>query len=91
MPTIPTDPSMDPEQSLGTVCASVTYLSSISLSVKIRGCNLEHEIFLRQWGETPLSHAVMQQNAEVVNALLTAGSTVDEKDYVSCAMNCVYN
>ena len=36
-----------------------------------------------QKGETPLHHAVMRGNAEVVDALLKAGSMVDEKDKVS--------
>ena len=39
-------------------------------------------------GETSLHHAVRSGNAEVVNALLTAGSKVDETDKVS--MLCKY-
>ena len=40
-------------------------------------------IVTKQWGETPLHQAAMRGNAEVVNALLMAGSNVDEKDQVS--------
>ena len=41
-------------------------------------------IVTQQWGgETPLHHAARSGNAEVVNALLKAGSKVDEKDKVS--------
>ena len=42
-----------------------------------------------QKGETPLHHAAMRGNVEVVNALLKAGSRVDEKDEVS--MFCTFN
>ena len=45
-------------------------------------------IVTQQMGETPLHHAARSQNAEVVNALLKAGSKVDEKDQVS--MLCKY-
>ena len=40
-------------------------------------------IVTQQMGETPLHHAARSGNAEVVNALLKAGSKVDEKDEVS--------
>ena len=40
-------------------------------------------IVTQQMGETPLHHAAKSGNAEVVNALLKAGSKVDEKDKVS--------
>ena len=40
-------------------------------------------IVTQQSGETPLHHAVRSGNAEMVNALLKAGSKVDEKDQVS--------
>ena len=40
-------------------------------------------IVTQQWGKTPLHHAVRSGNTEVVNALLTAGSKVDEKNEVS--------
>ena len=40
-------------------------------------------IVTQQSRETPLHHAAMSGNAEVVNALLKAGSKVDEKDEVS--------
>ena len=40
-------------------------------------------IVTQQTGETPLHHAARSGNAKVVNALLTAGSKVDEKDKVS--------
>ena len=40
-------------------------------------------IVTQQSGETPLHHAVRSGNAEMVNALLKAGSKVDEKDEVS--------
>eukprot|EP00731_Ephydatia_muelleri_P006303 Em0003g551a len=43
----------------------------------------QSEAFLRAFemmGETPLHHAAKSGNAEVVNALLKAGSKVDEKD-----------
>ena len=40
-------------------------------------------IVTQQTGETSLHHAVRSGNAEVVNALLKAGSKVDEKDQVS--------
>ena len=42
-----------------------------------------HLIVTQQSGKTPLHHAAMWENAEVVNALLKAGSKVDEKDKVS--------
>ena len=42
-----------------------------------------HLIVTQQSGETPLHHAAKSGNAEVVNALLKAGSKVDEKDQVS--------
>ena len=45
-------------------------------------------IVTQQAGETPLHHAARSRNAEVVNALLKAGSKVDEKDEVS--MLCKY-
>ena len=37
----------------------------------------------QQMGETPHHIAAMSQSAEVVDALLKAGSKVDEKDHVS--------
>ena len=40
-------------------------------------------IVTQQMGKKPLHHAAMWGNAEVVNALLKAGSKVDEKDEVS--------
>ena len=40
-------------------------------------------IVTQQRGKTPLHHAARSGNTEVVNALLTAGSKVDEKDEVS--------
>ena len=40
-------------------------------------------IVTQQMGKTPLHHAARSGNAEVVNALLKAGSKVDEKDQVS--------
>ena len=40
-------------------------------------------IVTQQWGETPLHHAARSGNAEVVNALLQAGSKAYEKDQVS--------
>ena len=40
-------------------------------------------IVTQQIGGTPLHHAAMSENAEVVNALLRAGSKVDEKEKVS--------
>ena len=40
-------------------------------------------IVTQQRGETPLHHAAWSGNAEMVNALLKAGSKVDEKDQVS--------
>ena len=40
-------------------------------------------IVTQQMGKTPLHYAAMWENAEVVNALLKAGSKVDEKDEVS--------
>ena len=40
-------------------------------------------IVTQQWGKTPLHHAARSGNAEVVNALLKAGSKADEKDKVS--------
>ena len=40
-------------------------------------------IVTQQWGETLLHRAVRSGNAEMVNALLKAGSKVDEKDEVS--------
>ena len=45
-------------------------------------------IVTQQSGETPLHHAAESGNTEVVNALLKAGSKVDEKDEVS--MLCKY-
>ena len=42
-----------------------------------------------QKGETPLHDAAMWGNVEVINALLKAGSRVDEKDEVS--MFCTFN
>ena len=47
-------------------------------------------IVTQQMGKTPLHHAATCRsgNAEVVNALLKAGSKVDEKDQVS--MLCKY-
>ena len=41
-----------------------------------------HQIVTQQTGETPLHDAARSRNAEVVNALLKAGSKVDEKDEV---------
>ena len=41
-----------------------------------------NEMFTQQTGMTALHYAAMQQKAEVVNALLKAGSKVDEKDKV---------
>ena len=40
-------------------------------------------IITQQWGKTPLHDAARSGNAEVVNALLRAGSKVDEKEKVS--------
>ena len=40
-------------------------------------------IVTQQSGETPLHYAARRGNTEVVNALLKAGSEVDEKDEVS--------
>ena len=40
-------------------------------------------IVTQQTGETPLLHAARSGNAEVVNALLKAGSKVDVKDEVN--------
>ena len=40
-------------------------------------------IVTQQKGETPLHHAARSGNAEMVNALLKAGSMVDEKNEVS--------
>ena len=40
-------------------------------------------IVTQQMGETPLHRAAERGNTEVVNALLKAGSKVDEKDGVS--------
>ena len=40
-------------------------------------------IVTQQWGVTLLHRAVRSGNAEMVNALLKAGSKVDEKDEVS--------
>ena len=40
-------------------------------------------IVTQQKGKTPLHYANLSGNAEVVNALLKAGSKVDEKDQVS--------
>ena len=40
-------------------------------------------IVTQQIGETPLHHAARSGNTDMVNALLTAGSKVDEKDQVS--------
>ena len=40
-------------------------------------------IVTQQWGETPLHYVARKGNSEVVNALLKAGSKVDEKDKVS--------
>ena len=45
-------------------------------------------IATQQAERTSLHHAARSQNAEVVNALLKAGSKVDEKDEVS--MLCKY-
>ena len=45
-------------------------------------------IVTQQMGDTLLHHAARSGNAEVVNALLKAGSKVDEKDQVS--MLCKY-
>ena len=45
-----------------------------------------HSVYLivtQQTGETPLHHAAESGNTEVVNALLKAGSKVDEKNRVS--------
>ena len=39
-------------------------------------------VFNQQRGETPLHDAVMRGNAEVVTALVKAGSKVNEKDQV---------
>ena len=40
-------------------------------------------IVTQQWGRTLLHDAVWSGNAEIVNALLKAGSKVDETDKVS--------
>ena len=52
-------------------------------------------IVTQQTGKTPLHDAARSGNAEVVNALLKAGSKVDEKDEVSMLCkyqgNCVYS
>ena len=40
-------------------------------------------IVTQQTGETPLHHAAWSGNTTVVNALLKAGSKVDEKNRVS--------
>ena len=40
-------------------------------------------IVTQQAGKTPLHHAAMSGDAEVVNALLKAGSKVDETDQVN--------
>ena len=50
-------------------------------------------IVTQQSGETPLHQVAMSGNAEVVNALLRAGSKVDEKDQVSmlCKSEIVYS
>ena len=40
-------------------------------------------IVTQQTGRTPLHHAAESGNAEVVNALLEAGSKVDEKNKVT--------
>ena len=45
--------------------------------------HLVNLIVTQQTGRTPLHNAAMSGNAEVVDALLKAGSTVDEKDHVS--------
>ena len=42
-----------------------------------------HLIVTQQMGKTPLHYAAMWGIAEVVNALLKAGSKFDEKDEVS--------
>ena len=46
-------------------------------------CHLFNLAVTQQMGVTPLHHAVRSGNAEMVNALLKAGSKVDEKDEVS--------
>ena len=45
--------------------------------------SLVHLIDTQQTGMTPLHHAAMSGNAEVVIALLNAGSKVDKRDEVS--------
>ena len=45
--------------------------------------HLVNLIVTQQWGKTPLHCAAMRGNAEVVDALLKAGSKVDEIDKVS--------
>ena len=45
--------------------------------------HLANLIVTQQSGLTPLHRAAMNGNAEVVNALLTAGSKVDEKSKVN--------
>ena len=45
--------------------------------------HLANLIVTQQNGLTPLHRAAMSGNAEVVNALLTAGSKVDEKSQVN--------
>ena len=57
--------------------------------IEITGCNLENDMFIQQWRKTPLHYAVAQQNADTVTALLNAGSKVDEKDLVSCMLDCM--
>ena len=58
-------------------------LLCMSILFTITRCNLEYEMFTQQWGETPLHHAVTQQNADMVAVLLKAGSKVNETDKVS--------
>ena len=41
------------------------------------------DVCTQQMGQTPLHHAAESGNAEVVNALLKAGSKVDDKNEVS--------
>ena len=71
----------------------------MTLSFNIHGCDtpsmiswlyagtctfiLLNLIVTQQSGKTPLHHAARSGNADMVNALLKAGSKVDEKDEVS--------
>ena len=48
--------------------------------------HLVNLIVTQQMGKTPLHHAARSGNAEVVDALLKAGSKVDEIDKVSMSL-----